>query len=67
MKKSKLFEPVTPAHIAGLHYLGGGFLPGVPARDLTPLEVERYGRDILLATGLYVKLPGNEEDNNGGH
>lgn len=40
----------------GLIYVGGGFLPGVPARDLTSDEVERYGgAEALVATGLYVK------------
>lgn len=36
-----------------LKYLGGGYLPGVPARDLSAEEVESFGIDMLLASGLY--------------
>jgi hypothetical protein len=36
-----------------LTYLGGGFLIGVPARDLTSDEVKRYGLDRLISSGLY--------------
>lgn len=37
-----------------LVYVGDGFLPGVPARDLSADEVELYGGvEALLATGLY--------------
>lgn len=32
-----------------------GWLPGVPARDLTAEEVERYGRERLIASGLYAE------------
>lgn len=40
-----------------MKYKGGGFVPGIPARDLTEDEVKRYGGvDYLLATGLY-ELP----------
>lgn len=39
-----------------LKYVGGGFLPGVPARDLSAEEVEEYGgAALLLASGLYVE------------
>lgn len=39
-----------------LSYVGGGFLPGVPARDLTAEEVELYGgAKVLIASGLYVE------------
>lgn len=35
-------------------YIGdGSFLHGVPARDLTEAEVERFGAEFLLASGLY--------------
>lgn len=34
-------------------YKGGGFIPGIPARDLTAEEAERYGYELLLASGLY--------------
>jgi len=38
-----------------LRYLGGGFLPGVPARDLTDDEVAQHGgAERLRATGLYA-------------
>lgn len=42
-----------------LKYTGGGFggfLPGIPARDLTAAEVEELGGvKVLLETGLYIK------------
>lgn len=38
----------------GLRYVGGGFLPGVPAKDLTAEQVEQYGGEkTLIASGLY--------------
>lgn len=37
-----------------MKYIGKSFLPDVPARDLTDKEVEKFGRDFLLASGLYV-------------
>lgn len=44
-----------------LVYIGNGFLPGVPARDLTAEEVEKYGGEsYLLDTGLYTK-PGKAQ------
>jgi len=36
-----------------LKYRGKRAIIGVPARDLTDEEVERYGRARLLASGLY--------------
>lgn len=36
-------------------YLGGGFLLGVPARNLTAEEAEVYGTKRLVESGLYVK------------
>ena len=37
-----------------LKYVGGGFLPGVPARDLTQSEAEMFGKtDYLVQSGLY--------------
>lgn len=39
--------------MSGLIYVGGGSFVGVPARDLTEEEVERFGRAWLLAIGLY--------------
>lgn len=39
-----------------LKYIGTGFIPTIPARDLTNEEVEKYGgEEELLATGLYAK------------
>ena len=38
-----------------LTYVGGGFLPGVPARDLSEDEAAEYGgAEALLACGLYA-------------
>jgi hypothetical protein len=35
----------------------GGFLPGVPARDLSDDEVDAYGGESkLLGTGLYARV-----------
>lgn len=38
-------------------YLGGGFLSGVPARDLTAQDMSEFGVDaaIIEASGLYRK------------
>lgn len=46
-----------------LLYIGAGaFTPGLPARDLTPAEVETYGGiATILATGLYVQPEEDEE------
>jgi len=38
-----------------MKYLGTGFLAGIPARDLTAEEVEKFGEKFLLSTGLYEK------------
>ena len=39
-----------------LRYVGAGFLPGVPARDLSAKEANEYGGvAALLASGLYVE------------
>jgi hypothetical protein len=35
---------------------GSGFFVNVPARDLSAEEVERYGREFLLALGLYEEV-----------
>lgn len=58
----------------GLRYLGGGFVPGIPARDLSATEVDRYGgRAYLLKLGLYaLKETESTEENqtevtDGGH
>ena len=39
-----------------LKYIGRGWLPGVPARDLSKEEVEVHGgKKFLLETGLYAE------------
>lgn len=49
--------PVIPPHayyVPGDH---GGFIPGVPARDLTKdewLALDKETRDLCRATGLYT-------------
>ena len=52
-------EPVVTSrtHAWGLRFLGGGFLIGLAARDLSPDDVRRYGADLCesgVAQGLYV-------------
>ena len=42
--------------MARLRYIGGGFIPKVPARDLMADEVKKYGLTKLLASGLYEDL-----------
>lgn len=40
---------------AGLRYVGGGdFIPGVPARDLTPAEAAQYAAQVK-GSRLYVR------------
>jgi hypothetical protein len=37
-----------------LKYIGKGFIPGIPARDLSDEEVKKYGgAKVLLETGLF--------------
>jgi hypothetical protein len=39
-----------------LKYVPAGFtIQAIPARDLTDEEVEQWGEEYLLATGLYVR------------
>lgn len=39
-----------------LIYIGKSFRPGIPARDLTAAEVEKYGgKKKLIDTGLYAE------------
>ena len=39
-----------------MKYVGEGkFIPGVPARDLSEEEVERFGAKLLADSGLYEK------------
>lgn len=37
-----------------MRYLGGGFIPKVPARDLSAVEAQHYGINRLIASGLYA-------------
>jgi hypothetical protein len=62
MKKKEISTKST----RGLKYISdGGFLPGIPARDLTADEVEQNGgREWLLSTGLYAEV---EEEEDGGN
>lgn len=40
-----------------LKYVGDGFMPGVPARDLNDEEVAQHGGEkALVASGLYEKV-----------
>ena len=48
-----------------LKYLGGGFLRGVPARDLEDFEVRKFGYSYLVRSGLYIlekQTPKKESD-----
>lgn len=50
------------AYSTKLVYTGGGFLVGVPARDLSPEETKKHGgKARLVRTGLYkevkIKIP----------
>jgi hypothetical protein len=36
-----------------LKFTGRGFVPGVPARDLTDAEVKQFGKKRLIASGAY--------------
>lgn len=39
-----------------LKYIGKGFVPGIPGRDLNSDEVKKYGGEkYLLSTGLFEK------------
>lgn len=41
-------------NLMALKYTGTGFLPDIPARDLTDEEVAQHGgAEALIATGLY--------------
>ena len=39
----------------------GSGLPGIPGRDLSAEEVDKYGEDELLESGLYQKLSGSSK------
>ena len=42
-----------------LRYKGGGWLPGVPSRDLSEEEATKFGVARLISSGLYERV---EED-----
>jgi len=48
-------------------YLGRGYVPGIPARDLTADEVVEYGEEGLRRSGIYeiVTAEAAEEDSDG--
>jgi hypothetical protein len=48
-----------------LIYLGGGWLPGVPSRNLTKDEAELYGVQVLLDSGLYKLATPKKEKKEG--
>ena len=37
-------------------YLHNGFIPGIPARDLTDKEAEQFGKARLKKSGLYQEV-----------
>jgi hypothetical protein len=40
-----------------LKYVGDGtHIPGIPSRDLTAAEVDKFGLTDLIASGLYVEI-----------
>ena len=45
-----------------LKYKGSGFIPGIPARDLSTKEVEKFGGEaVLIASGCYVGIVSRAE------
>lgn len=47
----------------GMKYIGnGGFVPPYPARDLSDAEVQEFGADDLLETGLYEPAESAQEE-----
>lgn len=38
-----------------MRYTGHGFIKGIPARDLTDAEVKKFGKERLLASGIYIE------------
>ena len=41
-----------------MKYVGPGQIPGVPAKDLSETDVEKYGGEgVLVASGLYETKP----------
>jgi hypothetical protein len=49
--------------VIALRYLGGGWLMGVPARDLTAEEADKHGgAGYLIESGLYEPVAVEEAD-----
>lgn len=44
-----------------LKYTGKGFLPDVPAKDLTEEETKKYNEELLINSGCYLKISDNKE------
>jgi len=42
--------------MARLRYIGGGFIPKIPARDLSAEEAKKFGIEKLIKSGLYKDL-----------
>ena len=53
METPEITNPPEPTGRYMARYLGGGFVPGIPARDLTVEEVERFGLEAVEASGRY--------------
>jgi hypothetical protein len=51
-----------------MKFIGDGkrIVPGVPPRDLTTAEVEKFGEKLLLETGLYEKQKPKPKGKKGG-
>ena len=45
----------------GLKYNGRGFIVGIPSRDLSAEEVEKFGKDSLLVSGLYEEIKSDKK------
>lgn len=45
-----------------MKYIGNGFIPGVPARDLSEEEVKEFGKRWLKRSGLYEDFPVEEKE-----
>ncbi len=49
-------SPALNRKVQMLKYIGSGFIPGIPARDLSAAEVKKCGGvKFLLSTGLFEK------------
>lgn len=58
-KKERENKAVTPKRekkLVRFRYLGGGFLPGVPARNLSAAEAQVIGIELLDNSPLYERV-----------